>query len=333
VTTTGTHSGRRDDKTTAGRSHEIGLSPDTATVERVGTFVIYTWEVSIAGHDVNQWTTDPILGNVVSGGVRLHRFAPVFVTDSYPRSWNQWTVAVNNQSFDTEKLTIYAILDFEDDAAAKKAAPAGERPVAEALSADLLAAVSAGEPAHRPTHHVGSTLAKQAREDVTLHIKDATVTTAGSVNIYQWDHVVKSGEKVAWTTEALPDPVVSGGLHVHDWYFVVLTDTFPASANQWRIGVESFDGEATVTVYAVTMSGALVTDYQWNARIDGHKSTTWTTPSLPGVIVGGGIHVHGWYDVRLTNNYPASTSQWAVGSESFESSPVDVTIFGIAVTP
>jgi hypothetical protein len=90
-------------------------------------------------------------------------------------------------------------------------------------------------------------------EHLELRTEDARVQSFDRVTIHTWETSIKPGMK-AWTMGPLEGTVVSGGIHVHGWFPVHLTDTYPTGPNGWRIG-SSNDGNATVdvTLYAITL--------------------------------------------------------------------------------
>jgi hypothetical protein len=297
----------------AGTGTEKTLALADATVTYAGPIAFYSWEQSVAFLDVAVWVTPAMPAIIVNGGVRLNRFASVFVTDSYPYSTNQWRVAVNNQSFSREYLSIYAVLlvgtlDSATDAGEGTPEVTSESaPVKDNL--DPFKPSSTEEPA------------------TVLRLADATETSLGPVNVYSWDHKLKPGEHKAWVTDSLPDPVVAGGVHVHDWLLVPLTDSYPENANQWRLAAENFDSEALLTIYAITITGAKVDIYPGDSTIGSRQMKTWTLRAGSGTPVGGGIHVYGWNDVRLTNFAPFEKDKWVVGSENLQFSDVKVTLY------
>ncbi|MEH1129131.1 hypothetical protein [Micromonospora sp. CPCC 206061] len=74
-----------------------------------------------------------------------------------------------------------------------------------------------------------------------------------------------------------------------------------------------------------------VTVYSWDTSIPGSdQGMTWTM-GVPGTVVGGGIHVHGWYPIYTTDSYPADSSSWKVGVWSDTSQNVDVTVYAISM--
>jgi hypothetical protein len=158
------------------------------------------------------------------------------------------------------------------------------------------------------------------------------VTTAGQVTIYRWDHELGSHDHAAWVSDVLPDPVISGGVHVHGFRYIVMTDNYPTGPNQWRVGLRSFDVKTEITIYALTMTGAKVSIHDWKTSINERTFADWTTGHVGGTVIGGGIWVHGWNDVRMFNSYPASTDTWGIGSANMESHRVDVNLYALLLT-
>ena len=74
-----------------------------------------------------------------------------------------------------------------------------------------------------------------------------------------------------------------------------------------------------------------VTTYKWDETMNAYHSYTWRLPS-DRTVINGGIHVHGWKNVYMTDSYPPYPTQWMIGAHNTEGSKVDVTVYLIVLT-
>jgi hypothetical protein len=96
---------------------------------------------------------------------------------------------------------------------------------------------------------------KKQLEEVTLDIKDATVTTFNNVNYYQWNDKISGLSFKWWTMGPLSGQAIGGGIHVHGAHEVFMTDLFPPDNTKWFVGsYNSTLSEVSVSVYAISLT-------------------------------------------------------------------------------
>jgi hypothetical protein len=90
--------------------------------------------------------------------------------------------------------------------------------------------------------------------ETELEIASAEVEIAGKVTIYTWEQTAKAHHYHTWWMKRAGQ-VISGGIHVHGWDSVYMTDSYPLDAQSWKVGVENREGhDVHVTIYTLALT-------------------------------------------------------------------------------
>jgi hypothetical protein len=90
--------------------------------------------------------------------------------------------------------------------------------------------------------------------ETELEIASAMVETVGKVTIYHWDVTAKGHYYHTWNMGPVTQPI-NGGVHVHGWDSVYLTDTYPSDSTHWKVGVENREGhDVKLTIYLLALT-------------------------------------------------------------------------------
>jgi hypothetical protein len=90
---------------------------------------------------------------------------------------------------------------------------------------------------------------------IVLSPQEAQVLDYTNVHVRSWPYDIPHGFTGLKLTVPIDEQVIGGGMHVHGFNKVFLTDSFPVDSRTWQVYPynEEF-GDVTVTLYVISLS-------------------------------------------------------------------------------